>query len=220
LFKTHRITDRFYPGRRPRRPPPPGRGARRPRPQRRECSRARKLRPAAVGRAPPASRRWARAVAGLHALPVDPFQLAGDVFDDVAHLRKRGCLAVRGFRRSCRRSACGPSRNRSACPPPAAPASWWAVAGPWSREGASSEVDWISGAGSPPLYNDVYVRTEAGWRFKSRTYCESTSGEPVQPPPALVAAPAALRVAPRREAAGPSRAGASTLTVDDYIETN
>src|SRR5207253_528528 len=45
------------------------------------------------------------------------------------------------------------------------------------------------------LYNDVYVRTGAGWRFKSRTYYESTSGEPVQPPPALLAAPTALRLA-------------------------
>ena len=31
------------------------------------------------------------------------------------------------------------------------------------------------------LYNDVYVKTESGWRFKTRTYYESKSGEPVQP---------------------------------------
>jgi len=59
------------------------------------------------------------------------------------------------------------------------------------------------------LYNDVYVRTAVGWRFKSRTYYESTSGEPVQPPPALLAAPTPLRVA--------SPAKGSALTVDDYL---
>jgi hypothetical protein len=69
------------------------------------------------------------------------------------------------------------------------------------------------------LYNDVYVRTAAGWRFKSRTYYESTSGEPVQPPPALLATPAPLRLAPPpRQASSRSSATGSTLTVDDYLE--
>src|SRR5207244_12572786 len=62
------------------------------------------------------------------------------------------------------------------------------------------------------LYNDVYVKTAAGWRFKSRTYYESTSGKPVQPPPAPLATPAALRLAaPPRQSASTSRPTGRTL---------
>jgi hypothetical protein len=69
------------------------------------------------------------------------------------------------------------------------------------------------------LYNDVYVKTAAGWRFKSRSYFESTSGAPVQPPPALLAAPTPLRVAqPPRQSSRTSSATGSALTVDDYLE--
>ena len=69
------------------------------------------------------------------------------------------------------------------------------------------------------LYNDVYVRTGAGWRIKSRTYYESTSGEPAQPPPALLAAPTALsgERAPAESSAATSAAG-PRLTADDYLE--
>jgi len=70
------------------------------------------------------------------------------------------------------------------------------------------------------LYNDVYVKTASGWRFKSRTYYESKSGEPVQPPPALLAAPTALprEPAPARNAPAALTAKGPGLTVDDYIE--
>lgn len=77
--------------------------------------------------------------------------------------------------------------------------------------GARSRVD------HGGLYNDVYVRTPRGWRFKSRTFYSSTSGAPVQPPPAALRAPFALSAgagpAPRRE---PQRTGG--LTAGDYIE--
>jgi hypothetical protein len=69
------------------------------------------------------------------------------------------------------------------------------------------------------LYNDIYVKTPAGWRFKSRTYFESKSGAPVQPPPAAIGVPAKLP-ANATEAASARRAsaGTGTLSVDDYIE--
>ena len=38
-------------------------------------------------------------------------------------------------------------------------------------------------------YEDTLVKTADGWRFKSRTYYESKSGDPVQPPPALLGPP-------------------------------
>jgi hypothetical protein len=64
------------------------------------------------------------------------------------------------------------------------------------------------------LYNDVYVRAPQGWRFKSRTYFESTSGSPVQPPPAAVGVPRPLRAASSSSAPRPG----SKLTAEDYIE--
>ena len=70
------------------------------------------------------------------------------------------------------------------------------------------------------LYNDVYVKTPQGWRFKSRTFYSSTSGAPVQPPPAVVGRPRAVA----REmadsgagATGGTRSGPA-LTAEDYIE--
>jgi hypothetical protein len=74
--------------------------------------------------------------------------------------------------------------------------------------GAKSRVD------HGGLYNDVYVKTAAGWRFKSRTFYSSTSGAPVQPPPATVGVPRPLAAAPA-PAAAPG--GAGTLTADDYV---
>jgi hypothetical protein len=74
--------------------------------------------------------------------------------------------------------------------------------------GASSRVD------HGGLYNDVYVRTPAGWRFKSRTFYSSTSGAPVQPPPAVVGVPRALSMEPARSTAAP---GAGRLAAEDYI---
>jgi hypothetical protein len=56
--------------------------------------------------------------------------------------------------------------------------------------GATSRVD------HGGLYNDVYVKTPQGWRFKSRNFFESTSGAPVQPPPALLGTPRALTAGP------------------------
>ena len=69
------------------------------------------------------------------------------------------------------------------------------------------------------LYNDVYVKTDSGWRFKTRTYYESKSGEPVQPPPALVAPPRVREWYPRRPKR-PRRSAKKgpSLTVEDYIE--
>jgi SnoaL-like domain len=69
------------------------------------------------------------------------------------------------------------------------------------------------------LYNDVYVKTESGWRFKARSYYESKSGDPVQPPPALPGPQRALAVAPvaTSASAGRSSTGAPRLTVEDYI---
>jgi hypothetical protein len=67
------------------------------------------------------------------------------------------------------------------------------------------------------LYNDVYVKTESGWRFKTRTYYESKSGEPVQPPPAIVGPPMAFAKA----FAAPSKASPNklrSLTVEDYVD--
>jgi hypothetical protein len=65
------------------------------------------------------------------------------------------------------------------------------------------------------LYNDVYVKTPQGWRFKSRSYFESSSGAPVQPPPATMGVPRTLSVAPTASAPPGSRPG---LTAEDYIE--
>jgi hypothetical protein len=80
--------------------------------------------------------------------------------------------------------------------------------------GARSRVD------HGGLYNDVYVKTPEGWRFKSRTFYSSTSGAPVQPPPAVVGAGKPLAVPPALVSAGSAgvtRAGPA-LTAEDYIE--
>ncbi|HVQ16756.1 MAG TPA: nuclear transport factor 2 family protein [Vicinamibacterales bacterium] len=72
--------------------------------------------------------------------------------------------------------------------------------------GAKSRVD------HGGLYNDVYVKTPQGWRFKSRSFFESTSGAPVQPPPAMLTTPRALSVASSAPGSG------SKLSAEDYIE--
>jgi hypothetical protein len=68
-------------------------------------------------------------------------------------------------------------------------------------------------------YDDVYEKTAGGWRFKRRTYYDSKSGEPVQPPPAALAPMASLSVS--RKAAAPatnkSTASGPSLTAEDYI---
>ena len=70
------------------------------------------------------------------------------------------------------------------------------------------------------LYNDVYVKTDVGWRFKTRTYYESKSGEPVQPPPAVIRAPVPFAKVLADPSAGSSAAATKgpSLTVGDYIE--
>ena len=87
--------------------------------------------------------------------------------------------------------------------------------------GAKSRVD------HGGLYNDVYVKTPQGWRFKSRSFFESTSGAPVQPPPAMMAPPRALSASPGPQSPNPeSRIPNSEsripnpgrLTAEDYIE--
>ena len=74
--------------------------------------------------------------------------------------------------------------------------------------GAKSRID------HGGLYNDVYVKTPQGWRFKSRSFFESTSGAPVQPPPATLGVPRALSVAPASNVAPGS---GPRLTAEDYI---
>ena len=76
--------------------------------------------------------------------------------------------------------------------------------------GAKSRVD------HGGLYNDVYVETPQGWRFKSRSYFESTSGAPVQPPPATSGVPRAVSAAPALRATTPG--SGPRLTAEDYIE--
>jgi hypothetical protein len=80
--------------------------------------------------------------------------------------------------------------------------------------GAKSRVD------HGGLYNDVYVKTPRGWRFKSRTFFESTSGAPVQPPPAMLGMPRALRAAPEPGSPNPESRipNSARLTAEDYIE--
>ena len=73
--------------------------------------------------------------------------------------------------------------------------------------GAKSRVD------HGGLYNDVYVKTAQGWRFKSRSFFESTSGAPVQPPPAMLTTPRALTANPEPRTPNPGR-----LAAQDYIE--
>jgi hypothetical protein len=70
------------------------------------------------------------------------------------------------------------------------------------------------------LYNDVYVKTESGWRFKTRAYYESKSGEPVQPAPARIGAPRAFSRVPvaTSKTSGKSSTTGRGLTVQDYID--
>jgi hypothetical protein len=70
-------------------------------------------------------------------------------------------------------------------------------------------------AGHGGFYDDVYVKTDQGWRIKHRSYYESRWGEPnVQIPPPLprVRALTEAKSAPARAVKGP------TLTAQDYIE--
>jgi hypothetical protein len=65
-------------------------------------------------------------------------------------------------------------------------------------------------------YDDVYEKTAGGWKFKRRTYYESRSGDPVQPPPAALAALAPLSAArPPTKTTGEGLG--ETLTAEDYI---
>jgi hypothetical protein len=77
--------------------------------------------------------------------------------------------------------------------------------------GAASKVD------HGGLYNDVYVKTPQGWRFKSRSFFESTSGAPVQPPPATLGVPGALSTVSSSAPASAPGSG-PRLTAEDYIE--
>ena len=80
--------------------------------------------------------------------------------------------------------------------------------------GAKSRVD------HGGLYNDVYVKTAQGWRFKSRSFFESTSGAPVQPPPAMLGTPRALTASPGPQSPNPQSRipNPGRLTAEDYIE--
>jgi hypothetical protein len=78
--------------------------------------------------------------------------------------------------------------------------------------GAKSRVD------HGGLYNDVYVKTPQGWRFKSRSFFESTSGAPVQPPPATLNVPRALSVVSASAAAASGPGAGPRLSAEDYIE--
>ena len=80
--------------------------------------------------------------------------------------------------------------------------------------GAKSRVD------HGGLYNDVYVKTPQGWRFKSRSFFESTSGAPVQPPPAMLTPPRALSASPGPQSPNPESRipHPGRLTAEDYIE--
>jgi hypothetical protein len=80
--------------------------------------------------------------------------------------------------------------------------------------GAKSRVD------HGGIYNDVYVKTPQGWRFKSRSFFESTSGAPVQPPPAMLTTPRPLGANPEPRTSNPESRipNPGTLTAQDYIE--
>ena len=77
--------------------------------------------------------------------------------------------------------------------------------------GAPSRVD------HGGLYNDVYVKTPRGWRFKSRTFYASTTGAPVQPPPAVVRAPGRISGSTASSVASEAPAD-GRLTAQDYID--
>lgn len=70
------------------------------------------------------------------------------------------------------------------------------------------------GAGHGGFYDDLYVKTPQGWRFKKRTYYEGKWGTPnVQTPPPVPGA-RALREAPTT----PSSAKGPRLTDQDMVE--
>jgi len=64
----------------------------------------------------------------------------------------------------------------------------------------------------------VYEKTVDGWRFKSRTFYDSKSGDPVQPPPAALAplVPLSASSASKRARAAAKSSGPS-LTAEDYV---
>jgi hypothetical protein len=66
-------------------------------------------------------------------------------------------------------------------------------------------------------YDDVYQRTPQGWRFKRRTYYDSKSGEPVQPPPAALGPIAALSARKKAAPAKNQTATDAVLSAEDYI---
>lgn len=78
--------------------------------------------------------------------------------------------------------------------------------------GAKSRVD------HGGIYNDVYVKTAKGWRFKSRSFFESTSGAPVQPPPAMLTTPRALSASSASPNPEPRIPNPGALTAQDYVE--
>jgi hypothetical protein len=65
-------------------------------------------------------------------------------------------------------------------------------------------------------YDDVYQKTPDGWRFKHRTYYDSKSGEPAQPPPHALA-PIAPLSAKKQAAKSQAASGGSALSAEDYI---
>jgi hypothetical protein len=66
-------------------------------------------------------------------------------------------------------------------------------------------------------YDDVYEKTLEGWRFKHRTYYDSTSGAPVQPAPTALAPLTALSAGNSSAARPGSLANGPALTAEDYI---
>jgi hypothetical protein len=67
-------------------------------------------------------------------------------------------------------------------------------------------------------YDDVYQKTPGGWRFKHRTYYDSKSGEPVQPPPQALAPPAPLSAKKQAaQAKTQAASGGPSLSAEDYI---
>jgi hypothetical protein len=67
-------------------------------------------------------------------------------------------------------------------------------------------------------YDDVYLKTADGWRFKKRTFYESKWGEPLQPPPAALLPLKALSAEKRAPAKAKTFARGPVLTAEDYIE--
>ncbi len=66
-------------------------------------------------------------------------------------------------------------------------------------------------------YDDVFAKTGEGWRFKHRTYYESTSGEPAKPPPATLAPLKSLAAGNKSSSRTRVAASGPALTAEDYI---